>query len=154
MDDVLAKKVEKISKKGIKYRARTCEFDHIIAVNNRLPGRRDPLAAPFKLEEMPGRDDDGRPNRAARLLSRREHLQFMMKEDNAAKGSSISEHMIEDFRTFERCFYSHNQLKNDDVLARRYLPEPTILANVTAWAAERRAKLGGWYGIGDPAEPV
>ena len=26
--------------------------------------------------------------------------------------------------------------------------------SVTAWAAEHRAKLGSWYGIGDPAEPV
>ena len=37
-------------------------------------------AGPFKLDAMPGRDEDGLPNRAARLLSRREHLQLMMHD--------------------------------------------------------------------------
>ena len=98
-------------------------------------------------------------SKSRRLFARTNAISLPGTTSRCCQWSSTAldaKHLADDWRSYERCFYSHNQLKNDDVLARSYLPESTILANVTAWAAarEHRAKLGGWYGIGDPAEPV
>ena len=69
---------------------------------------------------------------------------------NLDKGSDYTEAIRNDLAEYEKCFYSATQLRESDVLSRKYLPLSKVLKNVKAWAA-RRGGAGAWQPIGVPA---
>ena len=66
------------------------------------------------------------------------------------KGADYTDAIRKDLAEYEKCFYSATQLRESDVLSRKYLPLSKVLKNVKAWAA-RRGGAGAWQPIGVPS---
>ena len=103
-----------------------------------------------ELRQKPGWNREKTPNDALRLINRIENLQYLIWRANLDKGSDYTEAIRNDLAEYEKCFYSATQLRESDVLSRKYLPLSKVLKNVKAWAA-RRGGAGAWQPIGVPA---
>ena len=91
-----------------------------------------------ELRQKPGWNRDKTPNDALRLINRIENLQYLIWRANLDKGSDYTEAIRNDLAEYEKCFYSATQLRESDVLSRKYLPLSKVLKNVKAWAESKR----------------
>jgi len=131
---------KKCMQRNFRYPACVIHKDHIKAVAQWLR----------ELRQKPGWNRDKTPNDALRLINRIENLQYLIWRANLDKGSDYTEAIRNDLAEYEKCFYSATQLRESDVLSRKYLPLSKVLKNVKAWAA-RRGGAGAWQPIGVPA---
>ena len=90
---------------------------------------------------------DGRPNRALRLCSRIDVIQYALHEVNQLKGTTFNQDMLNDWFDWERCLYSVAELRKTDPLERKYRAPRDMLNRVEAWGKARYARFGRWHPI-------
>ena len=135
---------------------RVVELEHTWPLAPRLPGKSLPHPAPeglpahFALKEPPAMVD-GRPNRALRLCSRIDVIQYALHEVNQLKGTTFNQDMLNDWFDWERCLYSIAELQKPDPLKRKYRAPHDMLTRVEAWGKARYARFGGWHPIAPQA---
>jgi hypothetical protein len=137
---------------NLKIECRVVELEHTFPLSPRLPGNSLPHPAPeglpahFALEETPAMVD-GRPNRAMRLCSRIDVIQYALHEVNQLKGTTFNQDMLNDWFDWERCLYSIAELQKPDPLKRKYRAPHDMLKRVEEWGKARYARFGGWHPI-------
>ncbi|KAH8097803.1 hypothetical protein JL720_717 [Aureococcus anophagefferens] len=128
---------------------RVVELEHTWPLAPRLPGNSLPHPAPeglpahFALEDTAAMVD-GRPNRAMRLCSRIDVIQYALHEVNVLKGTTFNQDMLNDWFDWERCLYSVAELQKTDPLKRKYRAPHDMRKRV---GGARYARFGGWHPI-------
>ena len=99
-----------------------------------------------------GRGKGKKPNDAMRIINRIENQQWMLWRGNMQeKGGYWDDDMAREWAEYQKCFYDARNMREPNVLRRKYRPLATILRLVRAWAEARKTRTADWHPIGAKA---
>ena len=98
-----------------------------------------------------GRGKGKKPNAAMRRINRIENQQWMLWRGNVReKAGYWDDDMAREWAEYQTCFYDARNMREPNVLKRKYRPLATILRLVRKWAEARKTRTADWNPIGAP----
>ncbi len=108
-----------------------------------------PINQWIKEGQVPAFVKGKKPNAAMRRINRIENVQWMLWRTNIyEKAGHWDVDMEKEWTEYQKCFYDARNLRESNVLKRKYLPLAEILRRVRRWAAARKTRTADWNPIG------